>query len=39
MSLVHKIEEVMMEYGSGSRHSIGAFILEQKSALANYTLQ
>ena len=39
MSLIHKIEEVMMEYGGGSRQSIGAFILEKKGSLTKYSLQ
>ena len=39
MSLIHKIEEVMMEYGGGSRQSIGAFIREKKGSLTKYSLQ
>lgn len=39
MSLIHKVEEITMEYGGGARHSIGTFILEKKSALTRYSLQ
>lgn len=39
MSLIHKVEQMMMEYGSGSRQSIGAFILDKKASLAKYSLQ
>ena len=39
MSLIHKVEEITMEYGGGARHSIGTFILEKKSTLTRYSLQ
>ena len=39
MSLIHKVEEITMEYGGGARHSIGTFILEKKSALTRSGLQ
>ena len=39
MNLIHKVEEITMEYGGGARHSIGTFILEKKSALTRYSLQ
>lgn len=39
MSLIHKVEEITMEYGGGARHSIGTFILEKKSVLTRYSLQ
>ena len=39
MSLIHKVEQMMVEYGGGSRQSIGAFILDKKASLVKYSLQ
>ena len=39
MSLIHKVEEATLQYGSTSRRSIGEFILKEKSGLHRYSLQ
>lgn len=39
MSLIHQIEEMSMNYGSGSRRAIGEFVLKEKGKLHQYTIQ
>lgn len=39
MNLIHRVEELSMYYGSGSRKSIGDFILKEQRNLHKYSLQ
>lgn len=39
MNLMHRIEEVSMEYGSGSKKAIGTFILQERRHLHQYSIQ
>lgn len=39
MNLIHRIEELSMRYGSGSRKAIGAFILQERRNLHKYSIQ
>lgn len=39
MNLIHRVEELSMYYGSGSRRAIGAFILQERRHLHNYSIQ
>lgn len=39
MNLIHRVEELSMSYGSGSRNVIGTFILKEQRNLHKYSLQ
>lgn len=39
MNLIHRVEELSMHYGSGSRRAIGAFILQEQRNLHKYSIQ
>lgn len=39
MNLIHRVEELSMHYGSGSRKAIGTFILQEQRNLHKYSLQ
>lgn len=39
MNLIHRVEELSMQYGGGSRKVIGAFILQERRHLHDYSIQ
>ena len=39
MNLIHRVEELSMQYGGGSRKAIGSFILQERRHLHNYSIQ
>ena len=39
MNLIHRVEELSMQYGSGARKAIGSFILEERRRIQDYSIQ
>lgn len=39
MNLLHRVEELSMQYGTGSRRAIGAFVMQERNHLHEYTVQ
>lgn len=39
MNLIHRVEDLSMRYGSGSRKTIGTFILQERQHLHEYSIQ